>query len=142
MEECQSYEEMCISGLLSIVHEIAYKEQPDKVERAVLVGSVGPQLTRKGYMDWEHMMVTPSQNKIGSGYGRVQSIGQIPSLLEAWAEFYGIEYFPTFDQVAKHDHGDPVFEIPQTKQEYLKCGNDKYLNITALWVAKFKRYDV
>mmetsp|Transcript_140392 Transcript_140392/g.244457 ORF Transcript_140392/g.244457 Transcript_140392/m.244457 type:complete len:246 (+) Transcript_140392:3-740(+) len=50
-------------------------------------------------MEWKHMVVTKTQNKIEHGYGMT---GADP-MLKAWAETYGLQYFPTYEEATNDD---------------------------------------
>ena len=46
-------------------------------------------------MEWKHLLVTEEQNTIENGYGPDGD-----PMLKAWAQhIYGVDYFPTFDEV-------------------------------------------
>lgn len=119
-----SYDEMCISALIGLCSPTfcindgnrynARKLQPQEI-RALYCGLVGARFERPGFMEWQHMVITKEQNTEENGYGTSVDIPSLlddnydnklenstkNKLLNVWARFYGIEYFPTYQEAKK-----------------------------------------
>lgn len=67
-------------------------------EHGIYVGLVGARFEKKDLMEWQHMIITPTQNTMQNGYGKNNTKNQ---KLAVWSKFYGLS-FPTFDE-AKND---------------------------------------
>jgi len=101
-----SYDEMQIAALLGVsvpsffINDGARgnKALPGDAgtfeEEGVVIDQVGCRFERPGLMEWQHMVVTQEQNTPANGYGPQQ--GRNDTLLTLWADFYGLDYFPTF----------------------------------------------
>lgn len=87
------------------------------VKDGVYVGLVGARFERPNLMEWKHMIITKEQNTVENGYGKKGS----NELLNIWASFYKIEFFPTWaeanDEVSLRDF-----------RNYKALQNDRYLN--------------
>merc|ERR1712070_571098 len=64
----------------------------------VVVDQTGCRFERQGLMEWQHMMVTEEQNTAANGYGP-RSDDDPVTFLSIFAEFYGLDYFPTYQEV-------------------------------------------
>lgn len=60
---------------------------------AVVADVVAPRFEKQGYMDYEHVVLTRTQNTLKNGYGKD---GKNP-ILKLFAGFYNLEYFETYD---------------------------------------------
>jgi hypothetical protein len=61
-------------------------------------------------MEAKHMLVTKGQNTSENGYGANALDTPSAALLKLWANFYGLEHFPSYDE-ALQDDGDRYLEI-------------------------------
>lgn len=110
LQDYISYDEMCISALISVFVPTFFINDGDRaswcvrgksfVEEGVLVGCVGARLVKEGFMEAKFMLVTPTQNTEANGYG--SSGKDTAPLLSLWARFYGLEYFPTYKEVCEN----------------------------------------
>ncbi len=60
---------------------------------AVVADVVAPRFEKEGYMDYEHVVLTPTQNTPDNSYGKE---GNKP-ILKLFAEFYNLQYFETYE---------------------------------------------
>ena len=60
---------------------------------------VGARFEKSLHMELQHMVIGPVQNTAANGYG-LHADGTSPrtELLRIWAMFYGLEYFPSFEE--------------------------------------------
>ena len=105
LEHLLSYDEMAVSALIGVSVPTQFinsgarnnrgipGEAGSFESRGVYIGLVGTRFERPGHMEWRHMLVTPDQNVVENGYG-----ADSDPLLSAWARFYSLEQFPTFDE--------------------------------------------
>lgn len=106
LKDYLSYDEMAIAALIGISSPTFFinngardnksiKGAPGSYEQeGIYVGLVGARFEKPGYMEWRHMIITPTQNTAENGYGLTACN---KGLLALWAELYG-EKFPTFKQ--------------------------------------------
>ena len=124
-----SYDEMQIAALLGVSVPTFFINNGNRnnkaqsavpgtyQEKGVYVGLVGARFEKPGYMEWEHMIVTPEQNRPENGYGDKADMDSAKSkLLNIWSGFYQ-ETFPTFAQAQADISG-----------RYILLGNNKYLD--------------
>lgn len=124
-----SYDEMQIAALLGVSVPTFFINNGSRTNRAqpaapgtyqekgVYVGLVGARFEKPGSMEWEHMIVTPEQNRPENGYGdKVDESNSKSKLLNIWSRFYQ-ETFPTFAQA----HAD-------LSGRFISLGNNKYLD--------------
>lgn len=121
-----SYDEIQISALIGVSvpthfindgsrHNCSVPQDPNDFEsKGIYVGLVGARFEKEGFMEWQHMIVTKEQNTGKNGYGKKSDRS---SLLNQWAKFYGLEYFPTFEEVMQDHSG-----------QYIAYCEDEYLN--------------
>lgn len=115
LEDYLSYDEMQISALISVAVPTLFINSGDRSSKClpgvpgsfqdsgVIVACVGARLVKEGRMEAEHMLITP-QCDADRGYGLRQ--GEAGGRLSAWARFYGIEHFPSYEEaVAAEGHG-------------------------------------
>ncbi|KAI8906308.1 hypothetical protein EDD86DRAFT_210342 [Gorgonomyces haynaldii] len=122
MEDYLTYEEMQVSALLGASCPTFFINTgsrrncgiPSATRNpfGISVGLVGARFERKGLMEDEHCVIERSRCTPENGYGVKGNI---------WASFYGLEYFPTFDQVKASDDYYPLdldsfFNIPVYKK--------------------------
>jgi hypothetical protein len=79
---------------------------------------VGARFERENLMEWQHLMVTETQNTPANGYG-AEGEGPRRELLQIWATLYGVPYFPSFHEIQGAPEG-----------HFLACGyrREHYLN--------------
>jgi hypothetical protein len=126
LKEYLSYDEMQIAALLGVSVPTYFINEGDRYNRGepgkkgsfeeegIYVGLVGARFEKPELMEWQHMVITPSQNTIQHGYGLQNK--QVPEKLRVWEAFYDAK-FPTFDEV-QHD----------ASGRYLKISSDKYFD--------------
>jgi hypothetical protein len=113
LADLQSYDEMMLSALLAVstpTHFInaggrnnhGRKDLRGTVPWGIYVAQVGARFERANRMEWRQLISTPLQNTKENGYGPKGD----PMLL-AFARFYGIEYFPCWDEVLEIQKTDP-----------------------------------
>ena len=81
------------------------------IKEAVYVGAVGARFEVPGRMEHQEVLVTPGQNRRARGYGLKGGGGEETgweetrdkSVLKLFAEFYGLEGLPAWDEVAQLD---------------------------------------
>jgi len=75
------------------------------IRTGVCVAQVGARFEREGRMAWRHLMVTAKQNTEANGYGAAAA-GR-DGVLAAWASFYGVPHFPTFEEARRCAAAEP-----------------------------------
>jgi len=65
-----------------------------------LVGCVGARFERKGLMEDQLMRISIKCTE-DNGYG-INANNAKSEYLKVWAKFYGIDYFPTFDEASNN----------------------------------------
>lgn len=113
LKDYLSYDEMAIAALIGIsvptyfINNGARDNRGDKgvdgtfEKEGVYAGLVGARFEKPGYMEWQHMIITPQQNTRKNGYGfTVVHKG----LLALWSGLYG-EKIPTFDEARADNSG-------------------------------------
>lgn len=125
-----SYDEMLISSMISMstptafinsgsrgnagVKQVYDPSNPAFEKRGIMIGSVGARFERPELMEYQHVIISPTQNTRERGYGgsgsgsRTQARTAQADLLNIWAQFYGISHFPTYDEVADLEQRDPA----------------------------------
>jgi len=71
------------------------------VDEAVYVGAVGARLHKNYVMEHQEIICDKNQNTIFRGYGKNKN--ELPTLLNVFADFYGIKYFPEYTNT------EPIF---------------------------------
>ena len=125
LRDLQCYDEMSLSALLGVsvpTHFInsgardnqAVPGTPGTFEpRGIYVGLVGARFERTERMEWQHMVITRDQNQPSKGYGPSADPRQpATQLLRLWSNFYDLEAFPTYEDVAAGDRTCECFELP------------------------------
>jgi len=126
-----SYEEMQIAAFLGVSTPTYFINNGSRFNRAVpgipgsyqeqgvYVGLVGARFEKPGYMEWQHMIVTPEQNMWRYGYGEprramvmTQSDARKSMSLSLWSKFYE-ENFLTFEE-AKADTSGRFIKLSPT----------------------------
>lgn len=105
-----SYDEMPISALLGVSvptyfinngkrdNKSRYDARDTFEPHGIYVGLVGARFERPELMEYKYMLVTPEQNTAANGYGPAGDAAN-KAALTPWAKFYGIPYFPTYEEV-------------------------------------------
>lgn len=101
LQDYLSYDEMEVSAMLGISvptflinvcdrDNLGFAGLPGTFEeQGVIIDQVGCRFERPGRMEWQHMVVTPTQNVPEHGYGASTAAGYKASpLLNLWASFY------------------------------------------------------
>ncbi|HTM06452.1 MAG TPA: DUF4804 domain-containing protein, partial [Patescibacteria group bacterium] len=108
-----SYDEMPISALVGLCSPTYCINNGNRynngvfapqIPRALYCGLVGTRFERPGYMEWQHIIIDPEQNTEANGYGQknTEKNNDKKKLLDVWAAFYGIDHFPTYDEVVTY----------------------------------------
>lgn len=63
----------------------------------IYIAQVGARFEERFYMEWKHIIIDPEQNTKENGYGKDNST-QKGKYLQHWANFYGVDYFPLYDE--------------------------------------------
>eukprot|EP00906_Rhabdomonas_costata_P023186 RCo033379 len=96
-------------------------KEGDHELRGVYVGLVGARFEREQPPLMEHLhMVVSRYCTAQRGYGEAGAREHPDPQLQMWANFYGLPYFPSFDEV--HDK-------PGLSSDFLKTRPDIYLNV-------------
>ncbi len=127
-----SYDEMAISALVSVAVPTFFVNSGNRhnngrqgakgsyENQGVLVGAVGARFEKPGLMEYAHMIITPEQNTPANGYGDPSVQGYVENpLLQVWAKFYGIDYFPSWDEVKVSGLIESENEEDDPKKTYL-----------------------
>ena len=111
-----SYEEMAFSSFIMVStptlfinsggrYNSAVPSRNNDFEReGVYIACVGARLTKPGFNEWRHMVVTQQQNKAINGYGKYADKNSIKTkILNMWAEFYEMpeKRFFSYDEINK-----------------------------------------
>eukprot|EP00300_Choanocystis_sp_HF-7_P017163 c19646_g4_i1.p1 GENE.c19646_g4_i1~~c19646_g4_i1.p1 ORF type:complete len:726 (+),score=132.78 c19646_g4_i1:13-2190(+) len=147
LDKVLSYDEMAVAALLSVscltpfINNGTRDNKAKKQKRGefqpygVLVAQVGARFEKPGFMEYQHIVVSPKQNTEANGYGEKNSKAYCqrtntqppgaPALVDKlrfWARFYGVQYFPTVEEVEKLN--DPAAYIPLKQSRH-------YFNVAA-----------
>ena len=112
-----SYDEMQLSAMIGISSPTFFINNgnrnnnsikaPDGTyeERGIYAGLVGARFEKPGFMEWQHMIITPEQNTTENGYG-IKTIRSTPrsKILRLWMNFYK-QIFPTFYEAQNSSSG-------------------------------------
>ena len=109
-----SYDEMQISALLGVSSSTYFfnngdrnncgipSSQSDHQKQGVYVGHVGARFEIPEVMEFQFMLVTADQNVPEKGYGDPSApTFKANPKFKMWADFYGIEQFPTYTEAAE-----------------------------------------
>jgi len=137
MKDYQTYDEMQISALLSIASPTFFINKGDRnnkgvhaekgtfEEKGYFVGMIGARFEKPGYMEYQHILVTPEQNIEKNGYGE-HGEPEKKKWLDLWAGLYKTEVFHTYHAVEKYyddsKHGKETYfkkEIHSSKPHYI-----------------------
>ena len=82
------------------------------ITEGVYVGAVGARFEVEGRMEYQEVLVTKTQNsgRAGAGYGRGQE-GRAGAVLQLFAEFYGLEWLPTWEEVRENPGGHECLDL-------------------------------
>lgn len=72
----------------------------------VIVGQVGARFEREDLMEWQYLVVTAVQNTAAAGYGP-RNERQNQSLQDLWADFFGEDHLPTYEELAELESKEP-----------------------------------
>eukprot|EP00188_Purpureofilum_apyrenoidigerum_P000419 Plantae.Rhodophyta-Purpureofilum_apyrenoidigerum.ctg1181.p1 GENE.Plantae.Rhodophyta-Purpureofilum_apyrenoidigerum.ctg1181~~Plantae.Rhodophyta-Purpureofilum_apyrenoidigerum.ctg1181.p1 ORF type:complete len:483 (+),score=56.92 Plantae.Rhodophyta-Purpureofilum_apyrenoidigerum.ctg1181:150-1598(+) len=112
LNDVLSYDEMALSALMGLSSFTKFFNdgnrfncgKADKVgsfeETGVIIGQVGARFERSNLMEWQHMIVTRSQNTRTNGYGGAFDGHQHSQLLQCWADLYRTSHLPLFEEAA------------------------------------------
>lgn len=115
-----SYDEMQLAALMGMsvpTHFInsggrGNQGSPQKagsfIPQGVYVGLVGARFERKGLMEWQHCVISASQNTAENGYGDAGGNSERAHLLRAWAKLYapaldGAQSLPLAEEAKEED---------------------------------------
>jgi hypothetical protein len=146
LQDYLSYDEIAISALLSVSLPTYFINQGSRgnrarpssdphsfVPRGIITGAVGARFERDGYMEWAHCVVHPQQNTKERGYGPQdgERMSEAAALLKLWANFYGLDHFPTFTEVSNLLEGKAAQpQQPKAEEdEFIKLWNGSFFNV-------------
>lgn len=123
-----SYDEMEIAAMIGVSVPTHFINKGDSYNQGIIdlsdnyekegicLGLVGARLEREGYMEYQRLMVTPTQNTKENGYGPLPGKEEDDNVMTAkmrlFAKFYNVDYFPTYDEVST---------LQDAKIHYAKC---------------------
>jgi len=116
MEDYMTYDEVKLAAFVQASARVKPINQGDRfnkgkvtanhINEAIYVGAVGARLKRQGRMEYQEMVIDPKQNTEERGYGKRKRNER--SLQDVFAEFYGRECLPTYEEAAKDRSGDHI----------------------------------
>ena len=105
-------------------------EQGTFIKEAVYVGAVGARFEIPDRMEHQEVLVTPGQNKRSAGYGLRGEVeeNRARAVLQLFAEFYGLEGLPAWDEVNQLNDYHPLDLRGGTQKIFINRwgGNLKY----------------
>ncbi|KAI4479299.1 hypothetical protein M0804_011084 [Polistes exclamans] len=116
LTKCLSYDEIKLSSMMVVSSHTEFindgsrnnrgivTTDPDSIQpRGVIMGVVGSRFQRPRVMEYQDILITPSQNTIENGYGpNVEGTTQEKRGLRIiWANFYGEIYNPLYEETVK-----------------------------------------
>jgi hypothetical protein len=113
LQDYLSYDEIKLSAFLALSSYSVFINTgsrrncgiPSSLEtvrrHGVVVGIVGPRLSRAEVMDQHEIIVTKTQNVKENGYGSTLQNNARHCWRQIWANFYGVPSLPTYKQVMK-----------------------------------------
>ena len=110
-------------------------DEKKKTSQGVFVASVGPRFDRPGFMEYAHMLVTPTQNTEENGYGdpsidpsKSQINKKKSKVLNIWAQFYNQSFFPTYGDIFAFDDdaNDAIIKVFQSVYEKFESKNETH----------------
>ena len=132
LAELMSYDEIGLAALVSVSTPTFFindgsRHNMSTIERTrpflktgIIVGQVGARFERRYRMEWRHCIVDSDQNTASKGYGRrsedeSETKNAIASasrqnvhdqkMMRAWARFYGMSHFPTYEEALSDASG-------------------------------------
>jgi len=111
-----SYEEMSFSAFIMVSTPTLFinsgsrknsavpSSDNDFEREGVYIACIGARLTKPGFMEWKHMVVSQQQNTANNGYGMYADKNNIQTkILNLWAEFYEMpeKRFFSYDEINK-----------------------------------------
>lgn len=96
-------------------------------EQGIHVGLVGARFEKPGCMEYQHMLITPTQNTPQNGYGPT-SKPTTPEMeqMKMWADFYDVPYLARYEDAVNDSTG-----------RFLKLENGNYLD-TKVYKARIR----
>ena len=131
LENYISYDEMQISALLGVAVPTLfinkgsrgnlgiYNPKNEYTKKGIYVGLVGARFEREELMEYQHILITETQNSTEKGYGLSNNTY---SKLSIWEQFYG-EKFPTYEEAQKD-----TAKYIRLKIEYTDIYTNEYFN--------------
>jgi hypothetical protein len=84
----------------------------------VYIGQVGARFQKHKRMEWRFMMIDPEQNTWENGYGPQNN--SVPGqYLKIWAKFFGVDYFPTYEDAMQDQQKWFGREVGEAAQAHL-----------------------
>lgn len=123
LREYLSYDEMQIAALISLSSPTHFINDGNRFNQAIpgapdtyqpsgiYVGLVGARFERPGLMESQHMIISPTLNTAQNGYGANAADSSSRQQLQMWAQFYGIDYFPSYEE-ALQDRSGKFLALP------------------------------
>lgn len=116
LTKCLSYDEIKLSAMMAMSSHTEFinngsrdnrgvvTNDPDSIQpRGVIIGVVGTRFKRPRVMEYQDILITPSQNNADNGYGPPAdgNAEEKHGLRVLWAKFYGEDYHPLYEETVK-----------------------------------------
>lgn len=179
LENTLSYDEMAVSALLGVSVPTFFINRGDRQNRArmarpetfqeqgIYVGLVGARFEKPALMESKHMLINRRHSRPENGYGR-DADELAAETLRPWADFYGLPYFPSFDEIDWQDQQRflPIWEgecldvfvykqrlkmtiecfLADAEQRAREAGQRAYVHVVGLglgvWAVHEAQYDI
>ena len=122
IDEYMTYDELEMSVFVSFSIYTPFINTGSRINRAlndniahekegIYIGQVGARFEVQRRMEEKYIFITKAQNKIENGYGRPSpspNSSDDKNYLKMFAEFYGVPFFPTYDEVLNYIKKEPT----------------------------------
>jgi len=155
LKDYLSYEEMQIAALIGVsvptyfINDGSRQNSAQKgaantyEEEGVYVGLVGARFEKPGLMEWQHIVITPSQNTQANGYEVAT-----PSLLRVWEKFYGETFLQSTSNKEQSDRMIYCTRLRMVIEPFLMeanqrgaiAGKEVYCHVVGLGLGVWKRF--
>ncbi|KAK9745437.1 protein of unknown function (DUF4804) [Popillia japonica] len=127
LENCLSYDEIKLSAFLSVssfshfVNDGSRKNKgvvatnrSNLQEEGIIIGLIGARMKKKGYMEYQDIVIDPKQNTEANGFG----LGITPSVPSVMSNFYGKTNMTYTDFLKSKDRTKPGYFTEISKGTY------------------------
>ncbi len=111
LKKYMSYDEIELSSFLTFScytpfinngsRHNAGKQDTEFQPEGIYMGQVGARFQVYNHMEWRYMIIDDGQNTAEHGYGKNNN-SVAGKYLKLWADFYNVEYFPTYDEAMEN----------------------------------------